>query len=239
MFILRPGICPVNKSELIFIYPKGVYKPMQETSTQIKPRKQPTQARSRERVKKILAATRQLLEQQGLAAVTTPRIAKQAGVPVGSVYQYFPNKKAIFVALYADYLKRIRDVFDSLEGRLNQDMDWKQFFITLLKEANAAEEEGNILPELQQAMRLYPELMEVDQEHSHMVDEKFITFFRHYQFPGPRARLLRLSRFLYSINEGTWSFRSDFDAPQFNQESIEWETAAVIGVLQHYRDSYC
>lgn len=208
---------------------------MQEETIQIQPRKQPTQTRSRERVQKILSATRVLLEEQGLAAVTTPRIAEKAGIPVGSVYQYFPNKKAIFVALYSEYLESVLDVFNRFEGKLDHLEDWKEFFVELFKAAAIAEEEGNILPELQQAMRLYPELMEVDREHSYRIDEKFIGFFRHYKFQGSKAKLLRLSRFLYALNDGSWQFRSEFNSPKSLRESVEWETAAVIGVLAHYR----
>jgi AcrR family transcriptional regulator len=47
----------------------------------------------------ILSAAAQLLERRGYAAATTDAIARRAGVSVGSVYQYFPNKDAILVAL--------------------------------------------------------------------------------------------------------------------------------------------
>ena len=68
-------------------------------SAQLKPRKKPTQARSRATVEAILVAAAQVLRRQGYAAATTDRIAERAGVSVGSLYQYFPNKDAILVAL--------------------------------------------------------------------------------------------------------------------------------------------
>lgn len=67
--------------------------------TQLKPRKAPLQARSKATVDAILSAAAQVLKRKGYAAATTDRIAERAGVSVGSLYQYFPNKDAILVAL--------------------------------------------------------------------------------------------------------------------------------------------
>ena len=66
---------------------------------QLKPRKRPSQARSKATVEAILVAAAQVFQRQGYAGATTDRIAERAGVSVGSLYQYFPNKDAILVAL--------------------------------------------------------------------------------------------------------------------------------------------
>ncbi|KPK16500.1 MAG: hypothetical protein AMJ62_05355 [Myxococcales bacterium SG8_38] len=65
----------------------------------LKPRKMPTQQRSKATVEAILAAAAQVFRRHGYAATTTDRIAQRAGVSVGSLYQYFPNKDAILVTL--------------------------------------------------------------------------------------------------------------------------------------------
>jgi AcrR family transcriptional regulator len=69
---------------------------------QISSRKQPRQARSTELVSAILEAAVQVLAQEGATRFTTARVAEKAGVSVGSVYQYFPNKAAILFRLQAD-----------------------------------------------------------------------------------------------------------------------------------------
>lgn len=69
---------------------------------QIASRKQPQQARSAELVAAILEAAVQVLAQEGATRFTTARVADKAGVSVGSVYQYFPNKAAILFRLQVD-----------------------------------------------------------------------------------------------------------------------------------------
>ncbi|XDA98429.1 TetR/AcrR family transcriptional regulator [Sulfitobacter sp. LCG007] len=66
------------------------------------PRKQPRQERSRATRAAILEAAARILEQEGRDSLTTNRIAVRAGVSIGSLYQYFPNKAAILASLLRD-----------------------------------------------------------------------------------------------------------------------------------------
>ena len=65
-------------------------------------RKQPRQARSAQRVADILAAAIRVLRRDGGPRFTTIRVAAAAGISVGSLYQYFPNKVALLFRLQAD-----------------------------------------------------------------------------------------------------------------------------------------
>ena len=65
----------------------------------INPRKSPTQERSRFTVEQIVQAATQVFADRGYAGSTTNHIAERAGVSIGSLYQYFPNKEAILVSL--------------------------------------------------------------------------------------------------------------------------------------------
>ena len=60
-----------------------------------------------ELVGKLLEATAQVLGEFGLAATSTNKIAARAGVAIGSIYQYFPNKEALIDALLDDRLHRL------------------------------------------------------------------------------------------------------------------------------------
>lgn len=67
--------------------------------THLKARKAPKQARSAATVEAILAAAARVLARESLAGFNTNRVAEVAGVSVGSLYQYFPNKAALVAAL--------------------------------------------------------------------------------------------------------------------------------------------
>ena len=71
-------------------------------SARISSRKQPKQARSAALVAAILDAAIQVLAKEGAQRFTAARVAEKAGVSVGSLYQYFPNKAAILFRLQSD-----------------------------------------------------------------------------------------------------------------------------------------
>ncbi|KQV27048.1 TetR family transcriptional regulator [Massilia sp. Root335] len=73
---------------------------------QIASRKLPKQARSSDLVAAVLEAALQVLATEGAQRFTTTRVAEKAGVSVGSLYQYFPNKAAILFRLQSDEWNR-------------------------------------------------------------------------------------------------------------------------------------
>jgi AcrR family transcriptional regulator len=79
----------------------------------LKPRKSPRQARSEATVDAIYEATIQVLQAEGASRLTTTRVSERAGVSVGTMYQYFPNKQAL---LYAVLNRHMDHVLDVIEG---------------------------------------------------------------------------------------------------------------------------
>ena len=75
----------------------------------LKARKAPGQARSLETVGVILEASARILESDGLRGFNTNAIAAKAGVSIGSLYQYFPNKDSIVLALIGSFEKAFHD----------------------------------------------------------------------------------------------------------------------------------
>lgn len=73
------------------------------------PRKKPRQARAAFTVDAIFEATIQVLVAEGPDQLTTTRVAERAGVSVGTLYQYFPHKQALFYALNERYLSSLAD----------------------------------------------------------------------------------------------------------------------------------
>ena len=83
----------------------------------VRPRRRPSQERSRFTVDAILDAAAQVFEARGFAEGTTNRIAERAGVSVGSLYEYFPTKDAVAVALAERELEREREsLLATLDG---------------------------------------------------------------------------------------------------------------------------
>ena len=70
-------------------------------------RREPKQRRSQQTVEAVLDAVVRILKREGRGAVTTNRIADVAGVSIGSLYQYFPDKSAIFVALHERHVREV------------------------------------------------------------------------------------------------------------------------------------
>lgn len=74
-------------------------------------RHQPTQKRSRDRVAFILNSAEVVFQKVGYDAATTNAIAEEAKIPIGSLYQYFRNKKSILVTLTEKYSGELRQLF--------------------------------------------------------------------------------------------------------------------------------
>ena len=78
----------------------------------LEPRKTPVQARSTASVNAILDATIQVLLKVGKERLTTTRVALRAGVSVGTLYQYFPNKSALLQAVLKRHLDEVTDAVE-------------------------------------------------------------------------------------------------------------------------------
>ena len=73
--------------------------PRKSSSDQSLARREPSQERSRQKIELMLEGATRIIDGDGLAALTTNRVAELAGVSIGTLYQYFPNKQAILAAL--------------------------------------------------------------------------------------------------------------------------------------------
>jgi AcrR family transcriptional regulator len=82
----------------------------------LSPRKRPQQARSTQLVADILEAAIRVLITGGANRFTMARVAEKAGVSVGSVYQYFPNKQAILFRLQTDEWKLTNRLLEKILG---------------------------------------------------------------------------------------------------------------------------
>ncbi len=87
---------------------------MSTVKASLKPRKSAVQARSAATVEALHQATLQVLTQQGLVRCTTTRVAERAGMSVGSVYQYYPNRDALLAAILEKHLVRVAETVEGV-----------------------------------------------------------------------------------------------------------------------------
>ena len=86
----------------------------QRSQLLLEPRKSPVQARSAITVDSILEATIQVLLSMGKERLTTTRVAFRAGVSVGTLYQYFPNKRALLQAALKRHLDEVTNAVEQV-----------------------------------------------------------------------------------------------------------------------------
>jgi AcrR family transcriptional regulator len=84
----------------------------QRTQAVLEPRKSPVQARSTASVDAILEATIQVLLSVGKERLTTTKVALRAGVSVGTLYQYFPNKSSLLQAVLRRHLTEVGEAVE-------------------------------------------------------------------------------------------------------------------------------
>ncbi len=84
------------------------------------PRKKPRQRRSQQTVAAILEATARILVEEGSKGLNTNRVAELAGVSIGSLYQYFPNKEAMVLALAEEHLAKQIKILGGLSEELHK-----------------------------------------------------------------------------------------------------------------------
>lgn len=78
-------------------------------------RRQPKQQRGKERVEKILDAAAAVFDEVGYEAATTHMIAAKAGTAIGSLYQFFPDKAAIFKAMELRHAERVKAMWAQVD----------------------------------------------------------------------------------------------------------------------------
>lgn len=80
-------------------------------------RKLPTQERAQRTIETIFQATAQIVESEGEGGLTTNKVAKKAGFSIGTLYQYFPSKEAILLAMINRERRRVLDELQAMMKR--------------------------------------------------------------------------------------------------------------------------
>ncbi len=96
----------------------------------------PQQKRSQERIQQILDATQRLFAFHAPQSITTSDIAKEADIPISSVYRYFPNIYAIYVTIFEQFKKEADEIVE-LALANTVDGEWKQTLVATFGKVSA------------------------------------------------------------------------------------------------------
>src|SRR5579863_5819136 len=131
-------------------------------------RREPRQARSRARLAQILAAADAILATDGVEALTIRRIAERAGVPVGTLYQFFPDKGSVVDAVARAYIQEFDKLVDGLVGSA-ADGDWSDPVGRLIDEFAALYRSHPGYVALWSGRHLSPELARADEANNQLI----------------------------------------------------------------------
>ena len=148
---------------------------------------------------------------------------------MSSLYQYYPNKKAILMALYEDYLIKVRELFTHYDQPKYLKQGWKPFLTLLFSQVHKAELRDEIEDELEKALGIYPELADIDRQHREKIAGIMVELLRKLGSRWSRAKLRRLALYSYALNAGAWDYRAEVKPRP--KEIIDWNMQVTHAVL--------
>src|SRR5579859_6481467 len=120
------------------------------------PRRKPVQERSMKRLEHIIDAAHRVLKAGGVTVLTTNAVAAEAGMSIGSLYEYFPNKESIIMQLYEAKLAALRERAPPIVSYgLGKD-DWRPFLSNYIRTLKTAESDLDLDAALYDALRHLP-----------------------------------------------------------------------------------
>tara|TARA_Y100000385_G_scaffold291568_1_gene370359 strand:- start:1811 stop:2461 length:651 start_codon:yes stop_codon:yes gene_type:complete len=197
----------------------------------ITPRKLPSRAGSRARVEKIVATTIEVISNKGLDGFTTNEIAKKAGIPIGSLYQYFPNKQSILYAIMQDWLAEIEErtatfplekYAKSSSKRLLE--DFSKSVGTYDRYTGKRRKLGQLLIS---AAATYPELNELYEKHKEFTIDALVVFLHQAGSNWDAERMRKLGHYLFELRNTIYQVPDDVV-----EEAIYFREVATIALMK-------
>lgn len=170
------------------------------TQRNLEPRNKPVQERALKQIENILNTTAQLLDQVGQDDLTTILVAKHAGISVGTLYHYFPNKYAIMYALAEQWVNEMQKAIEELEAESIEQQSIKIFVeFSIQRIMKVYLNQKGLLP-LVQAMYGVPELQGLDEKHDEIVIKGMARMFQRLGISTDENELIRLGQAYLEIS---------------------------------------
>lgn len=174
-------------------------------------RSSPQQARAQATLEAIAKAAVSIISEVGTAALTTARIAERAGVSIGTLYRYFPDKKAILLKVYGDVLLELEVELDRLTDPARAPPTWDEYQ-PMLQTGILRYEDRHRAVLSGRASMMYPELASLDLSHSRNQARKIARMLAHYGSSWPMDLLERLCLLSVHLSDGAWTHYRDAGA---------------------------
>jgi AcrR family transcriptional regulator len=203
---------------------------------QLSPRRKPSQERSRDRVERILDATAALLAEMPVDKITTAAIAEKASVPIGSVYQYFPNKLAVLAQLARRVMEEVDLKTASLIAEDFGVLPWDQAIDRAIDATmqGYAEQPGYI--QLLLSLRPTPEFGEITNESNERV-AALLAMHPALQSVIPANRILLVTRAAIRAVNSLQDWALAEEDPEMADEIIGEMKTLLKGYLAVYMNS--
>ena len=208
---------------------------MPSKSDSLTPRRLPSQERSRDRVDRILEATAQLLDQMPVDRITTAAIAETADVPIGSVYQYFPNKLAVLAKLARRVMEKVDEATANLIAEDFGVLPWDQAIDRAIDATieGYAQQPGYV--QLLLSIRPTPEFREITDESNDRV-AAMMALHPALQAIIPPDRIQLVTRSAIKAANALQDWALSVDDPELAAQIVEEMKILLKGYLAVYMD---
>ena len=206
------------------------------SDSSLAPRKVPRQERSRLTVDRILVASAQVFHEAGYTSATTNDIALEARISVGSLYQYFPNKDAILVALTRHHIDTATAGLVSLVSALSPEDGIRETFRTVvdfLVEQHDLDELHLLV--MHQAPRTHEISLALDEARTRLVE--MTAHFLAVQLPDDRERLLAARMVVATIDAGVHDVILREPRGAARQAAIDMTVDTAVSIIEGSRGS--
>ena len=199
-------------------------------------RREPKQARSKERVKRIMDVAEQMFIEEGYEVTTTNAIADRAEVPIGTLYQFFDDKRAILYALAERYLSLFRQQFEKLDNKNSIQLPLTEYIDQIIDTiVKFFQDYPGYHAIFMQAQGTVAEIEELDRAS----DQKFIQDWaielaqRYGKLTDKQCEVVA---FVLVKTIGTILWLSLSEEPEFREKLIKETKRFTISYLQSYLD---
>ncbi|MBW7945129.1 MAG: TetR/AcrR family transcriptional regulator [Sphingomonadaceae bacterium] len=191
-------------------------------------RKEPTQARGRHSIEQILEATHRVLRRDGPTHITTPAIAEEAGVSVGALYHYFPNKESVILALYETKLAHIRSMVETPIEPVDGDL--KAGLRRWIRDIKAREAAIGYDLAMNEAIAHFPSIRGVARRHASGQAQTIANQLKRLGSQWPDEALFDLALHAFYLNSSLWLYWSYVGQPLPQAVDRLAETVAALFV---------